>query len=307
MVLIISHPHDTHAKAVAKEIIARSEKCTIFDTSDFGCGGMLNFANSVDDFILNSKNEKINITEIKSIWYRRPKEPQINENILGTDNRQFTNREWQNAYEGLFKTLNIKIVNPVHTRYVVDKPLQLCLAKKFGFNVPETLITNSKEDVINLYNKYNGQVIHKSLTSTTKTFVQTKLFSEKDFQFLDNLIFCPAIFQQLINGKYDYRVTVIGNKVFTARISTYENPGLVDSRLDLNLKYVPYNFSKPINDRIVNLLRELNLEFATLDFKLSANKELYFLEINPQGQFIYIQLLTGLQLVKEMASFLINT
>ena len=148
MVLIISHKYDTHAKAVAKEIIALGEKCAIFDTSDFGGGGMLNFGNSENDFILNTKNEKISISEIKSIWYRRAKEPQINENIIGKDNRQFTNREWRVAYEGLFKTVNVKTINPVHTSYLANKPLQLSLAKKFGCNVPETLITNSKEDVI---------------------------------------------------------------------------------------------------------------------------------------------------------------
>jgi glutathione synthase/RimK-type ligase-like ATP-grasp enzyme len=306
MVLIISHQHDTHAKAVAKEIIARGEKCFIFDISDFGCGGMLHFGNSVNDFISNSKNEKIFIPEIKSIWNRRPKEPQINETVIGRENREFANREWRNAYEGLFKTVNIRMVNPVHTSSFANKPLQLSLAKKFGFNIPETVITNSKEDVINLYNKYNGQIIHKSLTSTSKTFIQTKLFKETDFQFLDNLIICPAIFQELITGKYDYRVTVIGNKVFTARISTYQNPSLIDSRLDLNLKYESYNFSKSVNNKIIRLLRELNLEFASLDFKLSRDKKLYFLEINPQGQFIYIQLLTGLPLVKEMADFLIG-
>src|SRR6185503_10907478 len=133
MVLIISHEHDTHAKAVAKEIIARGERCIIFDTSDWGCGGSLHFGNSMNDFISNSNNEKIFITEIKSIWNRRPKEPRVNETVIGRENREFAVREWLSAYEGLFETANIRMVNPVHTSDCANKPLQLSLAQKFGF------------------------------------------------------------------------------------------------------------------------------------------------------------------------------
>ena len=38
---------------------------------------------------------------------------------------------------------------------------------------------------------------------------------------------------------------------------------------------------------------ELGLVFGTIDLKVADNGEHIFLEVNPQGQFLYIEILTG--------------
>ena len=49
---------------------------------------------------------------------------------------------------------------------------------------------------------------------------------------------------------------------------------------------------------------ELGLVFGTIDLKVADNGELFFLEINPQGQFLYIEIRTGLPISKALADFL---
>ena len=51
-------------------------------------------------------------------------------------------------------------------------------------------------------------------------------------------------------------------------------------------------------------MHELGLVFGTVDLKLTDNGEHVFLEINPQGQFLYIEILTGLPISRALAEFL---
>jgi glutathione synthase/RimK-type ligase-like ATP-grasp enzyme len=49
---------------------------------------------------------------------------------------------------------------------------------------------------------------------------------------------------------------------------------------------------------------ELGLVFGTIDLKVADNGDHVFLEINPQGQFLYIEILTGLPISNALADFL---
>ena len=49
---------------------------------------------------------------------------------------------------------------------------------------------------------------------------------------------------------------------------------------------------------------ELGLLFGTIDMKLTEGGEHVFLEVNPQGQFLYIEILTGLPIANAVADFL---
>ena len=51
-------------------------------------------------------------------------------------------------------------------------------------------------------------------------------------------------------------------------------------------------------------MKELGLPFGTIDMKLTDDGEHIFLELNPQGQFLYIEILTGLPIASAVADFL---
>ncbi len=51
---------------------------------------------------------------------------------------------------------------------------------------------------------------------------------------------------------------------------------------------------------------KLGLVFGTIDLKLADSGERVFLEVNPQGQFLYIEIQTGLPISNALAELLIG-
>lgn len=48
----------------------------------------------------------------------------------------------------------------------------------------------------------------------------------------------------------------------------------------------------------------LGLVFGTIDLKITHDGEYVFLEVNPQGQFLYVENLTGLPITLALARLL---
>ena len=78
----------------------------------------------------------------------------------------------------------------------------------------------------------------------------------------------------------------------------------MDSRLDLDVQVTPYDVPPTVRSSLVQLMTALGLKFATIDLKEAWDGTLYFLELNPQGQFLYVEILTGLAIAAAMARYL---
>jgi D-alanine-D-alanine ligase-like ATP-grasp enzyme len=52
------------------------------------------------------------------------------------------------------------------------------------------------------------------------------------------------------------------------------------------------------------LMDALNLQYGTIDMRLREDGEYVFLEINPQGQFLYVEIKTGMPIARTMAELL---
>jgi hypothetical protein len=53
-------------------------------------------------------------------------------------------------------------------------------------------------------------------------------------------------------------------------------------------------------------MKSLGLVFGTVDMKIDASGDYHFLEVNAQGQFLWIEIETGLPLSAAMADLLCN-
>jgi len=69
---------------------------------------------------------------------------------------------------------------------------------------------------------------------------------------------------------------------------------------------VPYKPHSPqeVESLLLRLMDELNVQYGTIDMKLREDGEYVFLELNPQGQFLYSEIKTGLPITRAMAAFL---
>ena len=123
---------------------------------------------------------------------------------------------------------------------------------------------------------------------------------------LHQLELAPTIFQELVKGPTDIRATIIGEEIYAAAIHTEQSRVGLDSRLDLDVPMTPYEMPRDTALRLRALMVKLNLRFATVDLKLDDSGRLHFLELNPQGQFLYVEILTGQPIAAAMARMLVN-
>ena len=115
---------------------------------------------------------------------------------------------------------------------------------------------------------------------------------------------CPIILQERIEGPSDVRVTIAGTRLFAARIDTADGCAGVDSRLDLDAPCVPHMLPDEVSAALFQVMNELGLLFGTIDLKLTHSNEYVFFEVNPQGQFLYIEILTGQPISAAVAALL---
>lgn len=246
--------------------------------------------------------------DVRVLWTRRPTSPAIPDTVIDAEHRRFARQEWQDLLEGMTVSLSIDafVVNPLPAQRAAIKPYQLAVAQRIGLRVPDTLITSDPRRAQEFVAKHQGQVVHKAMTSPRNAFVHTRLWEESDRDALHQLLIAPAIFQELIEGPTDIRATIVGDEIYAAAISTSQSRAGLDSRLDLDVPTVACELPSDIAAQLQSLMAELGLIFATVDLKVDVNGQLYFLELNPQGQFLYVEVLTGLPIAAAVARLLVR-
>lgn len=119
-----------------------------------------------------------------------------------------------------------------------------------------------------------------------------------------------SLFQKLIEKKFEIRAFFIDGSVFSVAIFSQENEMTkVDfrryPRKNQN-RVVPYKLPFNIEEKICLLMHNLNLNTGSIDFIVDENNIIYFLEINPVGQFGFVAKGLYTDLHRLIANYLKN-
>ncbi len=274
---------------------ANGELTVKFEADNLRCG----FAMRFGDQILNSEN-------VKSVWYRRPNH--FNVQIQDPIQRRYAEEEIQNLLNGLWAIMpNVFwLSNPKNLERARKKLLQLKIAREFGFLIPETIVTNDPNCVREFFDFYNGKIVfkalyHEFLNYGDRSFnIPTTLITEKHLEKLALVKKMPSLFQRLIEKEYELRVTMVENEIFAVKIDSQSNPfTMVDWRhpeyID-KLSYAEVKLPGDTSDRCRRMLKRLGLAFGAFDFIASKDGKIYFLEVNPNGQWYWLEDLAGVSI-----------
>lgn len=120
----------------------------------------------------------------------------------------------------------------------------------------------------------------------------------------------PMIFQQYIEPAYELRVTVVGKKIFTARVSGKDIDGQSGFR-DWRYAHINETFKAEVatldqatKEACIRLTQKFGLNFGAIDLIVDKKGKVWFLEINPNGQWGFIENETGLPIGKALAELL---
>lgn len=317
-VLIISNSLDIHSDIVEKAIKTSEIDVVRINTDKFSSDGVeLILDNS---FLKKSGvffNERwYSFGNVLSIWYRRPGSLEtIIENVFQKD---FAEKELEELLRQIY-FLPFDIVH-VSSQKALDfsrrKFPQLKIAEKFGLKVPKTIMTNSVFEVKKFFKECNEEIVYKTLKNPVIKpaegpelwGVPTTLITHQQMEQIDLIRKSGGIFQEYIDKKYEVRVTIIGNDVFSAKIDSQADVfGKIDWR-DAVAKGIvrvePYNLPDIIARQCKSIVTAYGLNFGAIDLIYTPEKEYIFLEINCNGQWLWVEELTNQRLVDSMVGLL---
>ena len=306
MIAIVAGAADAHALAVARVLRAAGERTAIVDTSRQAREGALAHRIGRERRLTADDGEPVDLDAVDCVWYRRPRPVAPPDGLLDPRDRRFAAREWAEALDGLLLSLSARFVNPIGAQRAAVKPQQLEVACRAGLTVPDTLVTSDPRAARAFIATHDGAVVHKSLTPPPDQLLATRRVTAQDAAALDALPVAPTIFQREVRGEYDLRVTVAGDELLAARIGPARGDE-VDARLDLSAPHEAYELPPHVARGLLATMSELGLEYGAVDMKIDGDGEHVFLEVNPQGQFLYIEILTGLPITDAVARLLAGT
>ena len=161
-----------------------------------------------------------------------------------------------------------------------SKLYQLRLIAEQGFVAPASLATTDA-DAVAAFRARHGSVVYKSLSSVRS--IVSRL-DDTHADRLPDVQHCPTLFQQYIAG-LDYRVHVVGRRVFATLLSSDED----DYRYDHGAERLPVDLPAEVGRRCVDLSGALGLSVSGLDLRRGLDGHWYCFEVNPSPGFPYYE------------------
>jgi glutathione synthase/RimK-type ligase-like ATP-grasp enzyme len=199
-------------------------------------------------------------------------------------------------------------VNNYHTATQLNKYETLLAAQAHGLTIPETIITNTKNKLLDfLHGKGYTTVIttpadelctFSSRDYIFKTFARQLTMAE--IAALPDRFF-PSLFQQAITNLLDIKTVYCFGQFFTAAYLQTGNTSTDFRSNYAHIKTLSYRLPDDVSYKLDKLLKQLGLSVCTVDFVLSEDGVLYFLEINPFGQFGAISAACNYHIEKRIA------
>jgi len=318
-ILIITNKVDAHADIVIDELHARNAKFTRLNTEDFPRCVQLSYESENDDLVVRclDSGNVVSAEAIKSVWYRRPDPVVIDVSITDEAFRKLARQECTAAMEGLHQLLNeaFWINHPLALRKARPKIFQLSLARRLGFSVPKTIVTNDPDKAAEFVKRCPGDVVTKTLNQPSVDRDEDRFFtifthvlSSSDKKTLEAVRYAPTLFQEYIPKKVEIRVTIFGRAIFSAEIHSQQNAlTRHDYRhIGVEIDYLPHKLPEKIEDLCLQLVSELGLVFGAIDLILTPNGEYVFLELNSNGQWYWIEQLTELPMRTALVDLLMK-
>jgi len=319
-VLIITHSQDNESiPLVIKAIEEQGGKAFRFDTDRFPTEVKLDvqYGKGTERLILTSEQEKLDLREVSAVWYRRIWIGGRIPTTMDAQLRDASIKESRATVQGMIASLKGFHLDAVpNIRRADNKQLQLQVARELGLDTPRTLITNNPEAVREFAKECEEGMITKMLSSFAiyeegkEKVVFTNPVAPEDLENLDGLRFCPMTFQEKVPKALELRTIIVGKRVFTASIDSQSSEG---ARNDWRRRGValledwkPYNLPQAVEEKLLKLMEHFGLNYGALDLILTPDGRHVFLEVNPVGEFFWLERCPGLPISKAIANILLS-
>lgn len=310
--LVISNSADVHVDGIVPRL--RDRGITVFrlDVDAFPRDYALSYGgiDGVHDTLEHTPTGAvIALREVGSVWTRKTADFAFRCALAGQE-RAFARMEAEHALFGMLAALDCLWVNhPAASRAAMWKGEQLRRASRHGFATPATIITNRPDDVVRFKAAAGGDIVYKPLSASdlgasevpaderVVGLMPTTIVDDDAQALMAAVAELPCLFQAYVAKQYEVRATVIGDRVFAARLDSQDDERTrIDSRdMRAPIRYAAIELEPALACACVALVASYGLAFGAIDLIVTPEGDVVFLEVNPAGQFLYVQ-----QLVPEL-------
>jgi glutathione synthase/RimK-type ligase-like ATP-grasp enzyme len=322
MILIITSKQDGHVGPVARHLDAANISWVRLNTEDFATNVEITAIPALNTGTLSIRDsgKKIDLQSVTAVWYRKPDPVTVTHFSADPGALDYIQAELNEILMGLYALLSHAywINNPFTTRMAHRKMLQLHVADKVGLRTPQTLVTNNIGEALAFANDLGGTLAVKSLGAISVVehhgdgALQYGIFTRKlsiaDLtRVKDKIRNMPTLFQEFIEKAYELRITTVGRQVFSCRIDHHDNDITADDyRFDTkNLTHRAWECPE-IHTALLAYMDAFQLNFGCFDILITKTGAAVFLECNPNGQWLWVENMTGQPIAEAIAHELIS-
>lgn len=234
------------------------------------------------------------------IWIRRLEQPVGNPKVAEAD-KKFAAGEYRSFHHAVaygLETLPVWVINRFSaSRFIINKSVQLQFARSCGLRVPRALMSNSPKGVRDFLDHNRNRTISKAFAphvwqrqsaggvAITETFELTRDQLPDD----EVLTYAPGIYQDMVVKEFDIRTVLLGERVYSYALRTPLKA--LDWRQDAGMGKIEVEIlptPADIERGIVAFAKKAGICFGSIDFAVDMDGNWWFLEINEQGQFLWL-------------------
>ncbi|MDX3672675.1 ATP-grasp ribosomal peptide maturase [Streptomyces europaeiscabiei] len=310
-VLMIAADDDWPTDRVVTELTGRGVEVFRMDTADFP--QRLSLAARLDGEYawtgeLATAHRAVDLSRVGAVYYRAPGAFQFPDGMTGPEER-FAAAQARAGLGGVLSALDCRWVNhPTFMARAEYKPVQLDAARTCGLRIPPTLITNRPEAVREFAAAVPGPLICKPVASPVLIedgqlkSVYTRRLTPDDLVDLRGVETTAHLFQAWVDKSHEVRLTVVGSRMFAAGVHAGSEAAYEDWRSDYgSLTYTTTDVPDDVEFGMRRLMDRLHLTYGAADFVVDPAGRWWFLEVNPCGQWDWIQGATGQPIAAAIA------
>jgi hypothetical protein len=319
-VLIVARRDDPQAWHLTGLIAGRGAQAVLVDPSEFPVQVALSAKVDTTGLVrrtLRVGDDLLALDSVVGAWLRSRSLPVPHPQLVHPTVREYTRLECAAFLDDLWASLDCPVVPAPAPLGPVGpgKMTQLAAAAQAGFEVPDTLVTTDPEEFLDFRARHDGRVVTKVIEQIgfrmhTSGFVRfTERVTTRSLGYVDAIRFCPVIVQPVLPKALELRVTVVGDQVFAAELASQAHRRTADDwRRARDIRAVPHRpHALPARQAAAcaRLTRQLGLNFGAIDLVVTPDGRYVFLEVNADGEFLWVESLTGLPISESLCDLLL--
>lgn len=297
-VLVLTRQLDPVADLVVHELNARHTPVVRLDPGDLPTRSA--FTARLDGATgwtgdWRGQHRDLNLDEVRAIYWRRPSAHRLPPGMPG-DVECWARAETKTGFGGVLSTLACTWVNHPDRNRAGTGPRALAAAARCGLRVPRTMVTNDPAAARQFAAGLPGGVVaYKAIGGAGPTTREGTTYASwtskvRVEEITDAVSASTHHFSEWIDKAHEVRLTAVDDRLFAAEIHTHSAAAREDFRRDYAAcTYTVCDVPEEIAHGVHRVMTSLGLRYAALDFLVSHAGIWHLCDVNPNGQYGWIE------------------